>query len=57
MSRHALVMSAAFATAAAGPSGLHRLQGRKPVRRASSRVAWMVTFLGLQPREGQDGRQ
>jgi len=48
---------AACCSAKAGSFGLHRLQGRKPARSASSRDAKKLTFIGFAKRAAQDGLQ
>src|SRR5689334_11217418 len=57
MIRHAFATRAAFSRSIEGPSGRQRLQGRKPVALALSKLSWSRTFLGLGVREGHDGRQ
>ena len=57
MMRHALATRAAFSSSVDNPSGLQRLQGRKPVALALSRVSCSCTFFGLAVRDGHDGRQ
>jgi hypothetical protein len=57
ISRQALATIAAFAASRERPSGLQRLQGRKPVAFAAASVSYSCTFFGLAVRDGQDGRQ
>src|ERR1700686_2343227 len=48
---------AAFSASIEGPSGWHRLHGRKPVAFASASVSCSCTFFGLAVRGGHEGRQ
>src|SRR6202040_4442900 len=57
MRRQTFATIAAFSASTERPSGLQRLQARKPVALAASRVSWNLTFLGFAALEGHEGRQ